>query len=388
MTVLVISCPHALGLAIPLTTSLSSAMAARNGILVKDRLALEESRTVDAFLFDKTGTLTKGQHTVVGVAGVGDRRGRGAAPRRRRRVRQRAPAGPGHRRRRQGARRRRRGHRLPVDHRPRRRSRPSTAAATPSAARRCCASGTLAEPAELADWSQGWKERGAAVLYLVRRRRDHRRPGPRGRGPPRGPRRRRRAPGHGTPGRDDHRRRPPGRRRRRRATSASTRCSPRCSPRTRPAKVAELQARGLQGRHGRRRRQRRPGAGQRRRRHRHRRRHRRRHRVRRADPRQLRPPSWSSASSGCRRPPTARASRTCGGPPGTTSSPSPSPPARSAWAGVSMPPAVAAILMSVVDHRRRGQRPAAAPGRPATRATRRGLDHPNSRRHATEEDNR
>ena len=71
VTVLVISCPHALGLAIPLTTSISSALAARNGILVKDRLALEQSRTVDAFLFDKTGTLTKGQHTVVGVAGVG-----------------------------------------------------------------------------------------------------------------------------------------------------------------------------------------------------------------------------------------------------------------------------------------------------------------------------
>ena len=71
VTVLVISCPHALGLAIPLTTSISSAMAAKHGILIKDRLALEQSRTVDAFLFDKTGTLTKGQHTVVGVAGVG-----------------------------------------------------------------------------------------------------------------------------------------------------------------------------------------------------------------------------------------------------------------------------------------------------------------------------
>ena len=70
VTVLVISCPHALGLAIPLTTSLSSAIAARNGILVKDRLALEQSRTVDAFLFDKTGTLTKGAHTVVSVAGT------------------------------------------------------------------------------------------------------------------------------------------------------------------------------------------------------------------------------------------------------------------------------------------------------------------------------
>ena len=73
VTVLVISCPHALGLAIPLTTSLSSAMAARNGILIKDRLALEASRSVGAVLFDKTGTLTKGQHVVVGVAGTDGR---------------------------------------------------------------------------------------------------------------------------------------------------------------------------------------------------------------------------------------------------------------------------------------------------------------------------
>ncbi|MFP5580054.1 MAG: HAD-IC family P-type ATPase, partial [Acidimicrobiia bacterium] len=64
VTVLVISCPHALGLAIPLTTSLSSALGARNGILVKDRLALEASRTIDAVLFDKTGTLTRGEHAV------------------------------------------------------------------------------------------------------------------------------------------------------------------------------------------------------------------------------------------------------------------------------------------------------------------------------------
>src|SRR3546814_10372029 len=71
VTVLIISCPHALGLAIPLTTSISSSLAARNGILVKDRLALEQSRKVDAFLFDKTGTLTKGEHVVVGAAGAG-----------------------------------------------------------------------------------------------------------------------------------------------------------------------------------------------------------------------------------------------------------------------------------------------------------------------------
>ncbi len=73
VTVLVISCPHALGLAIPLTTALSSAMAARNGILIKDRLALESSRRVDTVLFDKTGTLTKGEHVVVAVASADDR---------------------------------------------------------------------------------------------------------------------------------------------------------------------------------------------------------------------------------------------------------------------------------------------------------------------------
>jgi Cu2+-exporting ATPase len=68
VTVLVIACPHALGLAIPLVIAISTAMSAKAGILVKDRLALERMRTVDAVLFDKTGTLTKGQHTVTGVA--------------------------------------------------------------------------------------------------------------------------------------------------------------------------------------------------------------------------------------------------------------------------------------------------------------------------------
>lgn len=67
ITVLVIACPHALGLAIPLVIAISTGSAARAGILVKDRLALERMRTVDAVLFDKTGTLTKGNHAVVGV---------------------------------------------------------------------------------------------------------------------------------------------------------------------------------------------------------------------------------------------------------------------------------------------------------------------------------
>jgi Cu+-exporting ATPase len=71
VTVLVIACPHALGLAIPLVVSLSTSISARAGILVKDRLALERMRTVDAVLFDKTGTLTRGQHVVTGVAATG-----------------------------------------------------------------------------------------------------------------------------------------------------------------------------------------------------------------------------------------------------------------------------------------------------------------------------
>jgi len=69
VTVLVISCPHALGLAIPLVIAISTSLAARNGILVKDRLSLERSRLVDVVLFDKTGTLTRGEHVVTGVGG-------------------------------------------------------------------------------------------------------------------------------------------------------------------------------------------------------------------------------------------------------------------------------------------------------------------------------
>lgn len=73
ITVLVIACPHALGLAIPLVVSIATERAARGGVLVKDRLALESMRTVDSVLFDKTGTLTKGEPTVTGIEPVGDR---------------------------------------------------------------------------------------------------------------------------------------------------------------------------------------------------------------------------------------------------------------------------------------------------------------------------
>src|SRR5690606_19550064 len=67
-TVLVIACPHALGLAIPLVVSIATERAARGGVLIKDRLALERTRTVDVVLFDKTGTLTTGEPAVIDVA--------------------------------------------------------------------------------------------------------------------------------------------------------------------------------------------------------------------------------------------------------------------------------------------------------------------------------
>ena len=68
VTVLVIACPHALGLAIPLVIAISTERAARSGVLIKDRMALERMRTIDVVLFDKTGTLTEGAHAVTGVA--------------------------------------------------------------------------------------------------------------------------------------------------------------------------------------------------------------------------------------------------------------------------------------------------------------------------------
>ncbi len=67
VTVLVIACPHALGLAVPLVVSLTTAISARNGILVRDRLALEAARDLDIIIFDKTGTLTKGEQGVVSI---------------------------------------------------------------------------------------------------------------------------------------------------------------------------------------------------------------------------------------------------------------------------------------------------------------------------------
>jgi P-type Cu2+ transporter len=67
-TVLVIACPHALGLAIPLVIAISTSLAAQNGLLIKDRLALERARNLDMVIFDKTGTLTRGSPAISEVA--------------------------------------------------------------------------------------------------------------------------------------------------------------------------------------------------------------------------------------------------------------------------------------------------------------------------------
>jgi Cu2+-exporting ATPase len=68
VTTLVVACPHALGLAIPLVIAISTTLSARNGILVRDRMALEEARELDVVVFDKTGTLTRGEQGLVGIA--------------------------------------------------------------------------------------------------------------------------------------------------------------------------------------------------------------------------------------------------------------------------------------------------------------------------------
>lgn len=67
VTVLVIACPHALGLAVPLVVAINTTMAANNGMLIRDRIAMEEARNLDTIVFDKTGTLTKGEQGVVDI---------------------------------------------------------------------------------------------------------------------------------------------------------------------------------------------------------------------------------------------------------------------------------------------------------------------------------
>jgi Cu2+-exporting ATPase len=67
VTVMVITCPHALGLAVPLVVAVSTSISARNGLLVRDRAAFERARDLDAIVFDKTGTLTKGEFSIIEI---------------------------------------------------------------------------------------------------------------------------------------------------------------------------------------------------------------------------------------------------------------------------------------------------------------------------------
>ena len=73
VTVMVIACPHALGLAVPLVVAVSTALSANNGLLIRDRTAFEHARNIDAIVFDKTGTLTEGRFGVTDVISVGER---------------------------------------------------------------------------------------------------------------------------------------------------------------------------------------------------------------------------------------------------------------------------------------------------------------------------
>jgi Cu2+-exporting ATPase len=73
VTVMVITCPHALGLAVPLVVAVSTAISAGNGLLIRDRSAFERARAVNAIVFDKTGTLTQGRFGITDVIVLGDR---------------------------------------------------------------------------------------------------------------------------------------------------------------------------------------------------------------------------------------------------------------------------------------------------------------------------
>jgi Cu2+-exporting ATPase len=173
VTVLVIACPHALGLAIPLVIALSTAVSAKAGILVKDRLALERMRTVDAVLFDKTGTLTKGAHTVTAVAATAGHdegdvlRVAGAVEADSEHPLARALVAVAHDRGLHATARdfrslTGRGVQAVVDA-------DTYAVGGPSLLRELGAT----VPDDLAQTAQGWSQRGAAVLHLVRMRAGH-----------------------------------------------------------------------------------------------------------------------------------------------------------------------------------------------------------------------
>ena len=169
VTVLVIACPHALGLAIPLVIAISTEQAARAGVLIKNRMALERMRTIDVVLFDKTGTLTKGEPELkdaAGVDGVSPEDAAGSGRRRRNpTVNTRSPAPssgqPGSRTcsipqatgfsSMTG-----RGVRATVDGR-------TLLVGGPALLREA----GITEPDDLAASTRAWKDRGAAVLHVI-----------------------------------------------------------------------------------------------------------------------------------------------------------------------------------------------------------------------------
>ena len=162
-TVLVIACPHALGLAIPLVIAISTSLGAQNGLLVKDRLALERTRTVNTVIFDKTGTLTKGEPVLVDVAATrwtssafsGSRpRSR---PTRSTRSRARSSMAPGSAVSRPGQPRTSRRWLVAA------RAPGSTVTTSSSAGPGCCRNSDLAPHPQAADWDQ----QGRTVLHVV-----------------------------------------------------------------------------------------------------------------------------------------------------------------------------------------------------------------------------
>jgi P-type Cu2+ transporter len=71
VTVVIISCPHALGLAIPLVTAMSTGISAKQGLMIRNRAAFENARKTDVVIFDKTGTLTEGQFGITDISAIG-----------------------------------------------------------------------------------------------------------------------------------------------------------------------------------------------------------------------------------------------------------------------------------------------------------------------------
>ena len=246
ITVLVIACPHALGLAIPLVVSIATERAARGGVLIKDRLALESMRTVGAVLFDKTGTLTKGEPAVTAVAATGDLTEDEVLA-----IAAAAESDSEHPLAKaivDAARRRE----LTVPASSDFTSSPAVGVTARVDGRTVRVGGPrLLEEAGQAELPEAgaWRDEGAIILHVLLTRTEpacrRRRAGAGRRGPRGIPAGRRRPAQARHPGGDDHRRRTDGGANRSPPSWASTGCSPGCGPRTRRPRWRPLQDEGL-----------------------------------------------------------------------------------------------------------------------------------------------